>query len=278
MTRRRLILGAILLATVLLAVHPVRALLASHYYEAGSRLLDDTATGEQNVVDISAENMPRYRDAIRSIQRARFLAPDRTICNRTLADLYLRLGNWASVMDSLGEPLPAEAPTKSESYDRALFQLTAAVARDPADPDLHFQLARAYRADDQPLKAKQELGTAILAAPYNSALRYSVASQYLLWHDNTQALVHAKALASMDDSYHLPDYPVYRIMREQRTQAYLARLSNSYLFRALEIAWRASGRDMETVRSMVPKDEEAQEVWNLFQEWKGVDLTVPNNN
>jgi hypothetical protein len=48
-------------------------------------------------------------------------------------------------------------------------------------------------------------------------------------------------------------------------------LSRSFLFKALEIAWRASDRDKMAVLKIAPSNADASEVVRLFMEWKGIE-------
>jgi len=48
----------------------------------------------------------------------------------------------------------------------------------------------------------------------------------------------------------------------------LARIDDSYIFNALEIAWRASG-DPEVVKGIAPDNPDARAAVELFLEWKG---------
>jgi hypothetical protein len=95
--------------------------------------------------------------------------------------------------------------------------------------------------------------------------------RYLLMGKKDEALEHARALAAMDDSYLLPESPQKELMLEQRHPAYLSMLANSYLFKSLEITWRASDKDIVVVKNMVPLDREARGVLRLFLEGKGIE-------
>ena len=112
---------------------------------------------------------------------------------------------------------------------------------------------------------------AVHAAPRNAALRYAVAAQYLLKGKKKEALEHASALAGMDDSYMLPDSINKTLTMERQPPEYRAFLSRSFLFKAFEIAWRASDKDISLVKTMVPSNDDAQEVLRLFLEMKGVE-------
>jgi hypothetical protein len=270
MDKRRFFLCAALFATALAAIHPCRNLLASYYYHRAAAVLDDPATGERDVVDISAETMPVYRESIGAILRAEALAPARSLYCKALADVYLRMGRWSAAMESVGLPLPAGAITGNDGCRQALADLRRAVALEPANPDLHLALARVYASEGERGPSERELQAAVQAAPVNSALRYEIAVHCLLRGEKNEALEHAQALAAFDDSYLLPDSPRKRFLMERRTPGYRALLAGSYLFKALEIGWRASGKNADIVRRMVPPGDEAQQVWQLFEEWKGL--------
>jgi tetratricopeptide (TPR) repeat protein len=268
--RKRLLLYTALLATALAAVQPCRNLLASYFQERAAAVLDDPSTPERDVLEISEQTLPLYREAIRSLGIACRLAPSRPIFRKALGDLYLRMGGWSAAMESMGQlPLPAEAISGNDGFRAGRECLRTAVLLEPANPDLHLDLANAYSLNSENGPAERELRVALQAAPMNSALRYEIAVRYLREGRNQEALEQAEILASFDDSYRLRDSPVKQFMMDRRTNEYRALLARSYLFKALEIGWRASGKNTELVRRMVPPGDEAQQVWQLFGEWKG---------
>ena len=269
--KRRLLITAALIGATLLLIYPCRALLAEYYYNRVAGILDDPATEHRDVADISAETMPQYREAIASLERAAALAPARAAYLKVLAELYVRLGTWAGVMKGMDEPLPADALSKAEAFEKAMNCLKTAVFLEPLNPDYRLALGQLYDMAGDPASSEREYKAAVLAASHNAALRYSVAMRYLLMGKKDEALEHARALAAMDDSYLLPESPRKELMLEQRPPAYLSMLANSYLFKSLEIAWRASDKDIVVVKNMVPLDREAREVLRLFLEGKGIE-------
>jgi hypothetical protein len=52
---------------------------------------------------------------------------------------------------------------------------------------------------------------------------------------------------------------------------YLSFLAQSYLAKAFEIAWRASGQDYLIIKAMTPDEREARDALELFIAMKGVD-------
>ena len=268
---RRVFLATGLIVTGLLLVHPCRVLLAGHYSGLVAKILNDPATDEHDVVDISAETLTSYREGIEAFEKAWAFLPLHAEYPRGIAELSIRLATWTAAMEDLGELKIGGGFSRSEAYGRAVTCLTAAVSLEPANPDLHLALARASSLAGNREAASRELETAVKIAPRNAALRHEAAVQYLLQGSKGEALRHAEALAAMDDGYRLPDSSGKQLILERRPPAYIALLARSYLFRSLELAWRASDRDIDTLRRMVPPDDEAQQVWELFQELKGVD-------
>ncbi len=271
MIPRRRLISAALIVTALLLVYPCRSLIAEYYYGRVPSLLDDPATDYRDTVDISEETMPQYREAIASLENASSLMPSRSIYFKSLAELSARIGNWTGAMNEMNEPLPAEATSKAEALEKAMHCLKTAVTLEPLNADYHLALGRLYDSIADPASAEQEYKTAVLAAPHNAALRYSVAMRYLLMGKKDEALEQARVLAAMDDSYVVLDSLRKRFMAERRTPEYLAVLYKSYLFKSFEITWRASGKDFNMVKKTVPDNEDAHEAWRLFLEGKGID-------
>lgn len=100
------------------------------------------------------------------------------------------------------------------------------------------------------------------------ALPLACLALYLLSGKKAEALEQARALARLDDSYVIPESASKTLMIQRRTKGYLLRLSSSYLFQALEIAWRATG-DIGQVKSITPANDDARAVLDLFLEWRG---------
>jgi tetratricopeptide (TPR) repeat protein len=269
--RRRLLITAALLGMALLLIYPCRALLADYYYNRAAGILNDPATEFRDVVDISAETMPAYREAIAALEKASSLMPSRSIYYKALAELHVQLGKWSETMMDMNEPLPGGAPSKAEAIEKARNCLMAAVSLEPLNPDYHLALGQLYDMTGDFVSSEREYKAAVLAAPHNAALRYSVAMRYLLMGEKEKALEHARALAVMDDSYLIPGTPRKQFMMERRTPEYLAILSGSYLYKSFEITWRASDKDVSMVNKTVPGNEDARDVLRLFVEWKGID-------
>ena len=176
-------------------------------------------------------------------------------------------------MEVAGLTIPADAPKSEFSFNLAERYLQAAIRLEPTNPDYHLALAdlfEVYRHD--PPRADVELKRAVAAFPFNGAVRYAVAMHYLLAGRTDDALAQARQLAQMDDSYILNDSPRKIETLERMPEWYMEQLKRSYLFSALEIAWRIT-RDPLVVKSMVPDySPEALLVLVAFLDSKGIDL------
>jgi len=263
MKAKFLIAALVILALIMLSL-PVRDLAAGYFYNQVSAILDDEATEGRDVLPISEKAMPAYLAAIASLQSAAAIAPSRALYQGALADLYTRLGKWAETMQSFKASLPTGAPTGREAADKALFHLRRAVALEPTNPDYHLALGRLFDTDrGDPNLAAGELRTAVDAYPVNAPLRYSVALQHLLSGRKGDALEQARLLAKIDDSYILRKPEQNTDMIERQTPGYLSMLAGSYLYSALEIAWRIS-KDSEVVKGIAPDNPDAARVVQLF--------------
>lgn len=138
------------------------------------------------------------------------------------------------------------------------------MAFEPTNPDYHLALGRLYDSDrGDPNLAAGELRRAVNAYPVNAPLRYSVAMQHLLSGRKGDALEQARLLAKIDDSYIIRKPEHKTDMIERQTPGYLSMLAGSYLYSALEIAWRVS-KDPEVVKGIAPDNTDAARVVQLF--------------
>lgn len=262
--KTKFLIAALVLLVLIMLSFPVRDLAAGYFYSRVAAILDDEATEGRDVLPISEKAMPAYLEAIASLHAAAAIAPSRALYQGAIADLYTRLGSWAETMQSLKAGLPASAPTGRDAADKALFHLRRAVALEPTNPDYHLALGRLYDSDrGDPNLAAGELRRAVNAYPVNAPLRYSVAMQHLLSGRKGDALEHARLLAKLDDSYILRKPEHKTDMIERQMPGYLSMLAGSYLYSALEIAWRVS-KDPEVVKGIAPDNTDAARVVQLF--------------
>jgi tetratricopeptide (TPR) repeat protein len=233
-----------ILFTAFLLSFPVRAFIADYYYNRVSAILDNKSTEYLDVKEISAGTMPDYLAAIKSLEKSATLHPTMSIYYKALSDIYARLGIWADTMEAMNEALPVHTLSSKVAFVYATSYLKTAISLEPTNPDYHLALGQLYDtigADSS--VAEKELTRAINAYPVNAPLRYAVASHYLLTGRTGDALEHTGVLARIDDSY---------------------------IFSALEIAWRVSG-DPEVVKGIAPDNPDARAAVELFLEWKGME-------
>jgi tetratricopeptide (TPR) repeat protein len=262
--KAKFLIAAIVLLALILLSFPVRDLAAGYFYSRVAAILDDESTEGRDVMPISEKSMPAYLKAIASLQTAAAIAPTHALYQGALAELYTRLGKWSETMQSLKARLPEGAPTGRDAAEKALVHLKRAVTLEPTNPDYHLALGRLYDTDrGNPDLAAGELRKAVAAYPVNAPLRYSVAMQHLLSGRKGDALEQARALAKVDDSYILSKPELKTDMIERQTPGYLSMLAGSYLYSALEIAWRVS-KDPEVVKGIAPDNPDAARVVQLF--------------
>ena len=272
MSKKQLIIGAALVAVLLVLVHPCRTLLAAVYSSRAADALYDPDPNNAAVLSISGENMPAYLSAVTLRKKAIALYPGHPEYLKALADIYLRMGQWADTMENLGASLPQGMPLKQEAYEVSKQLLMEAISIEPTNSDLHLAVAQYYSmSQGYSTVADQELRKAVQASPGNTELRYAVAMQYLLMGMNQQALEHARVLARIDDSYLLSPSVRNKFVAEMKTSEYMRHLSQSYLFKAYEIAWRASEMNISVIGLMTTDVSETLAVQQLFLESKGVE-------
>jgi O-antigen ligase/tetratricopeptide (TPR) repeat protein len=255
--------AAILLLAFLLLAVPVRDFVADGYYRKLDTLLDDPETEGMDVVPITEKSMPAYLAAIEALKQAEIYAP---FCSRYpagIADLYQRIGNWTKVMASLNAPLPTTALATDVAFREVLQHLQRAIRLEPIQPDYHLSLGMFYDQTGEPEKATEALQKAAMAYPVNAPLRYAIAMQSLISGRYGDALAHARVLAAIDDSYILRDSVEKADLLERQPPGYIALIRSSYLYGALEIAWRIS-HDPQVVMGIAPDTADAAPVVALF--------------
>lgn len=256
--------------------YPVRTLVADILFMTAPRVVADKATDALDVLDISEETLPAYHTAIDRIRQASVWDSGNSIYSKAQGDLYMQLGTWANVIGQVEGQLPEEVKAGNNDQRNANYLFTKAVNLEPSNPDYHLALYLSKLASLQTGKLDSsitdDLEKAILLYPNSSPLRYEVALQYLILGKKDKALEHAKALASRDDSYRLPDKLSNESLMARRSARYISFLAQSYLLKAIEIAWRASGQDYNLIKAMTPDDQQARDALGVFMELKGVDL------
>jgi O-antigen ligase len=269
-TPARLLFAPAAAALALLLFFPAREFAADYSFRRVARVLDDAATEELDAKPLGDDSVPSYRQALGSLLRSSALEPSHAAYALAQAQLYAALGTWAQTMEALGAPLPAGAPAAREARGLAIAAAQRAAALEPTNPEPHLALGQLFAADGDPGRADPQIRLALAAHPVNAPLRYTVAAHYLQAGRAADALEQAGVLARIDDSYLLPDTPRNALQAARRTDAYLSLLKGSYLFRALEIGWRATG-DLERVKALAPPTEAARAVVELFLEWRGLE-------
>ena len=250
----------------LLLYFPVTSFLADYNYGQVSRILDDPLTDYQDRKPLMTATLPDYLAALRAAQRANNLEPAYALYAATVAEHYTRLGRWAAALELPETPLPDHSFQEAERYLRVAIRL------EPTNPDYHLALADIYEVYRQDvLKVDAELKLAAEAFPFNGAVRNAVAMHYLLAGRKEEALSQARLLAKNDDSYLLNESPQKAETLESMPQWYLNMIYRSYLFNALEIAWRIA-RDPALLESMAPDTPEGQLVLDEFLDSKGIYL------
>jgi O-antigen ligase len=265
--------SVIILLGLLLLSFPAASLVADSHFSQVARLLDDPATDYLDRKPLTLATLPDYLAAATAARQAYDREPGRALYAATLAEQYARLGRWATALATPETPLPATVPGRDHSFRQAEQFLHTAIMREPTNPDYHLALADIYESyRKEPVKADAELTLAARAFPINGAVQNAVAMHYLLAGRMDKALTQARHLAKIDDSYILRESPQKADILAQMPRYYRDTIYRSYLFNALEIAWRAS-RDPRIVKSLVPDAPlEAALVFVTFMESKGVEL------
>ena len=268
LTRRRLYdLGSLLLI-ILLCIFPLRMLLGAWYYHAGLSFTDDPDTPYLDRKDITESSLSDYAFALGYIERANAAVPGMTLYLKTSAEMYSYLERWNATMHMAG--FNVSSPFTRKAGSKAAEALYVAITKGPVDPELHMALASVYREQGNLLEAERSLERAVALYPLRPSIHYAVATDYLLMQNSKMALHHARAIAGLDDSYESHDHYDQVITRQRQPDYYRALLVKSYLFKAYEVAWRASFRDLSVIESLTPDNSYARDVEVLFREAKGI--------
>lgn len=266
------ILAVAMAVLLLLSLQSARTLLAAYYYGRVPAVLDDRSSPDNiTVSELSGESLPAYRETMRIIERASSIDPARSLYPKALADLNARIGNWVETMELLKAELPREAGTSKDTIASATASIRQAVRKHPTNPDSHLVYGHLARESNDTELARSEYEKAVKAYPWNSPLRYAVIMEYLAAGMAQEARVQAVELARVDDSYRLSEQEMKRGARETRALGYLSKLYDSYLFKALEIVWRTSGNDVQSVVRATPAGNEARDTVQLFLASKNIE-------
>lgn len=248
-----------------------RTIIGAYYHGKIQGILDDRSSEESATLkDLTEETVPAYREAIGTLDKAILFDPSRALFRKTLADIYARIGSWAEAMGLLNMPLPDGTPSSREAFELAIANIRETIRFQPTNPDNHLAYGHLTAEMKDIDTARKEYRKAVDTYPGNSPLRYAVVMECLSADLSDDALVHAKELARIDDSYKITEPDKKRTTRDQQSSAYMNHLYGSYLFKSFEVIWRTSSRDMNMLRQSVPDNDEARDVYEIFLESKGV--------
>lgn len=260
-------LGAIIaLAGTVLAV---LAVYSEHRAIGAGRIIDDPATEELDLVPLAPDTLASYRAALGAFGTAAWASPLHAGYRRSMAGLHSRIGIWHDTLREMRADLSPEGGSVDD-HAAAFVRLREAVRRDPSDPEYRLAMAQLLVAQGRHEEARTWLSAAVAAYPVNAQLRYAAASLALSagWRDDARN--QALQLVMLDDSYWLSDEdPSSVLMREQRSAAYMDKLSHSYFTGALEVLWRVGAFDEPLIRSTMPLRPEAEDAVQLFLKSKG---------
>jgi tetratricopeptide (TPR) repeat protein len=236
----------ITIVVILLLQFPVRVLIADVLWKGALYLLDDPKTEYADTSLIDDATFPKHLRAETMLKAASALVPSQPLYPRAIGDLLMIRGRWAAVMEEMQVPLPEGARSSKEDFQRAGEQYQEALRRDPVDDRTHLALGVLYdQTDAAGLQAETAYDRATALSPRSVQVRYAVALQHLRAGRNGEALEHASALARID-------------------------ASGAYLTRAFEIAWTASGGDVEVLKGMAMEAKNGEKMLTKFLASKGI--------
>ncbi len=262
--RNLFIVTAALLAT-LCTLFSTAEFIADRYAAHAESLLDDPATEDLDVADLSEETLPVYQAAIDAYEKATSFAPLHAGYRASLASLCLRIDIWSETIHLMGSDPGGIMNSGADMRASSQGVMREALMLDPSNVDLHLAMGQQMMARGEKVQSRQQLLRATGFYPVNSPTRFAVAMGLLMMGYRSEARNQARILAENDDSYKMDDDdPKSAIAREQRTDQYVALLEASYLYKALDIIWRTPGAGLDEIEEMLPANVDAREVGTLF--------------
>ncbi len=269
----RVVVVGVIVAAALLLIHPVSSLVAFISYQRATSLVDDASTERIDLKPITRESLDDYGEAIRLLEFSERLAPNaRKDYAFEAYRLQHKLARWKGLLKGLGDEPGGLVLDVEGAYADAERLLKMVIDSEPLNSDARIALARLYyeRAGRPNFDEERALDLALKSYPINVPLRHRVAMHYLLSGREGAALEQARIIAETDDTFSR-----YKLSsRSDFSGNWLAvrrgALYRSYLFGALEIAWRVS-HDPVVVRGILPGGDDAEDVFDIFVEWRGLD-------
>lgn len=270
---RQPVVFAVLAAMLALALLylPILTFIADFRYGSIQTILDNKETKVVDTMTLTTQSMPDYLEAVEIAKTVSSIEPSRAKYHYSLGAFYLKLGRWAQDIESYGLPLPKGALPSKDAYELAKVEFERAIELEPLDPYNHFDfgvLLDLMKA--APELSEKEYERAAQGYQVNAPLRYAIMQQYFRTGRAGHALEYARKLAAVDDTYLLSDKYDKKEIIELRPRHYMTKVSKSYLFKALEMAWRVT-KDAQVVKGIAPDNEEARAVMEYFFDLNNID-------
>ncbi len=266
--------AAILIPAVLL-FFPVKGLVSEYFSFIAYAAIDDRATDYRDSKPISPETLPDYLKAAQRLETASYISKNRSGYYKDAAGIYAALARWNEAMSHADAEegttgLVSTGIDTGALYAKALFNLEKAVALDPVNPWYHLTAAGVHEDFHHGSGlGEKHLRMAVSAYPVNVEVRYVAAREHLKKGRLKEAAAEAAVVAKTDESYIIKGGPFREMVLTERGRAYYKNYGGSYLYRALEIIWRAE-KDINAVKEACPGNPDAAEVLQLFLEQKGL--------
>jgi len=263
---RKPVVFAVLAVSLTLALlyRPARAFIADYKHGSIQTILDNKETEVVDTIPLNTKSLPLYLEALEAAKSAASIEPMRPKYHKALSNYYAKLGNRAKIEEFLGMPKPQGMLLSKDYFELAIEELRLAIGVAPVDYEAHLTMGVIFDS----MKASPELSEeayerAAKVFPVNVLVRYAIVRQYLSTDRPGRALEHARALAAADDTYKLPDTIYKKEIMEIRPGHYQTKITKSYLYKALDVAWRVS-KDRQVVKGIVPNNDEAKVVLETF--------------
>lgn len=268
---RRLVTLFLLAALLLPAGLALSGLVAERCHASVERLLDDQGTEELDQVELKAETVSLYAQALERSELAWRLDRWRPLYSWNIAGLAQQMGEWGDERLRQGKALPSGFPRPGRLFGLARRHLELAVEAEPTNPDFHLALAELLEEcfHDSPA-ARRELSAGVDSFPNSSTIRLAAARQHLRYGRPAEALEQVRRLARVDDSYLLPDDDRRQETLASRPGWYMETIYGSNLYAALELAWSIRP-DPRLMRRIVPQGVEAGIVLESFLDRQGAE-------
>ena len=252
-----------LIGVALLVLHAGRSLIGVYHEVRAYSVLNEGTSERYLRKEMAEENRGAYDAAIRHLSTAQRYDPLNASYPAALAELVGTIGRYGQVLLILNVQSSDDDVDYLAAMRQSIAYMRNATSRNPLDPHYHLFLGTLLMDQGDLYGGKKELDKTVFCAPHNAVVRYALSIEFLKSGLKDDAMGHAAVLARIDDTYRTFGERFY---------------TSSYLYRALEIIWRATNGNIDSVLSNVPENEDGKRVGELFLLSKDLEMELEDQD